>query len=462
MISLEVESIVIPHFIENQMKKIIDEETVNCKFVKLSDNMKDKLWKAIKEVLSLRNAIIKDRTIKNHSKLVENIKDIYEDYKNSLEEGTSNRYSNKYKKIKKTKLEQNIENINQQLQNRLTGGDLDEGLDNGLTENEEEDLEEEEDGYDDDISDKVKEDLQNTFIDDDSDNRITTDNEEDDSDNRMTIGNSDDDSDNRITIEEDDEDEDDGDEDNEDEDNQDEDDGEDDNGDDEEEEDDDEDNEDEDDDEEDNEDGDDDDDDEEDNEDGDDDEDDKVKDSDYDEPIIKISNKYNFPPMNIIRQFLAIKGHSKQDIKNMLRNPSKFFFDNDVRQIEVASKLDVSSAVDNEERERMATEFEENLGVFLTENGIKYRTQEELSEEQTEKYGHPVNTPDFLIETDLEINGKKINWIDAKNFYGGIIPTNISSMKKQIRKYVEEYGSGAIKFRYGFNDKLKIDDVFFF
>ena len=34
------------------------------------------------------------------------------------------------------------------------------------------------------------------------------------------------------------------------------------------------------------------------------------------------------------------------------------------------------------------------------------------------KYNKAINTPDFLILSNLEINGIKINWIDAKNFYG--------------------------------------------
>jgi len=44
----------------------------------------------------------------------------------------------------------------------------------------------------------------------------------------------------------------------------------------------------------------------------------------------------------------------------------------------------------------------------LDKNNIKYKTQEELVAEQIKNHGVPINTPDFLIKSDLYINGRKI------------------------------------------------------
>jgi len=55
--------------------------------------------------------------------------------------------------------------------------------------------------------------------------------------------------------------------------------------------------------------------------------------------------------------------------------------------------------------------------------------------------------------SNLYINGFKVNWIDAKNYYGVntyIIKNNIN---KQSKKYINNFGSGCIIFRYGFNEK---------
>ena len=75
------------------------------------------------------------------------------------------------------------------------------------------------------------------------------------------------------------------------------------------------------------------------------------------------------------------------------------------------------------------------------------------------KFGKAINTPDFLITSEFIINNKKINWIDAKNFYGSNIEFIISKIKKQIKKYLESYGSGCLIFNYGFNSNLLFQDV---
>ena len=68
-------------------------------------------------------------------------------------------------------------------------------------------------------------------------------------------------------------------------------------------------------------------------------------------------------------------------------------------------------------------------------NKVRFKTQEDLTKEQMEKYGRPINTPDFLILSDFYINNKKINWIDAKNFYGAntfLIKKKLENRQKNI------------------------------
>ena len=174
--------------------------------------------------------------------------------------------------------------------------------------------------------------------------------------------------------------------------------------------------------------------------------------------IIDLSLKYDFPPMAIVRQFLLLKTN-KHNVKSLLQNPSKIPDEklrNEIKMIE-ENRLDVFVTLDQSTTQDYAETFEVNMGEFLKQHGVKFKTQDELSQEQISKHGKAINTPDFLIESDLTINGKKINWIDAKNFYGADTWMINKSITKQTKKYVDEWGSGAIWFSLGFSEKLKIN-----
>ena len=103
--------------------------------------------------------------------------------------------------------------------------------------------------------------------------------------------------------------------------------------------------------------------------------------------------------------------------------------------------------------------FELEIRKFLIKNKIKFKTQNELTKEQIKKYGKAVNTPDFLILSDFYINDKKINWIDAKNFYGANTFLIKKNIQKQVPKYIDEYGFGSIMFSLNFSEKLHFDNV---
>ena len=86
---------------------------------------------------------------------------------------------------------------------------------------------------------------------------------------------------------------------------------------------------------------------------------------------------------------------------------------------------------------------------------INTNTSKKVLKEQIKTHGHPINTPDFLIKSDLYINNYKINWIDGKNFYGSTVPFIKDKIKKQTRKYLNTWGSGSIIFSLGSNENLK-------
>jgi hypothetical protein len=122
-----------------------------------------------------------------------------------------------------------------------------------------------------------------------------------------------------------------------------------------------------------------------------------------------------------------------------------------------------------DELAKSAVDFEQSVEKFLTQQGVGFRTQEQLVKEQTEKYGRAKCTPDFVLEHPLEItlqqNGKKISrrvhWIDAKNYTLTRHNFILDSIRKQAQKYNEEFGSGAFLFHYGFVEGVFLPNTIF-
>lgn len=178
--------------------------------------------------------------------------------------------------------------------------------------------------------------------------------------------------------------------------------------------------------------------------------------------IMELSQKYDFPPMAIVRQFLMEK-YNKKEVKSLLKDPSKINNDrlrNDIKYIQ-DNNMDIFVTLDQSTVQEHAETFELDLGDFLRSNGVRFKTQDELSQEQIDEHGKPINTPDFLIESDLTINGEEVNWIDAKNFYGADAWMIKRSIHKQTKKYIDRWGKGVIWFSLGFSENLKINSVQF-
>lgn len=172
-----------------------------------------------------------------------------------------------------------------------------------------------------------------------------------------------------------------------------------------------------------------------------------------------ISKKYDLSPILILKNILSSR-YSKEKIKDFfygkhLDKLSEF----DLEQLNFAKENDIFNKVDQTEQINNSKNFELEIQNFLVKNKIKFKTQNELTKEQIKKYGKAVNTPDFLILSDFYINDKKINWIDAKNFYGANTFLIKNNIQKQISKYIDEYGFGSIMFSLNFSEKLHFDNV---
>ncbi len=177
------------------------------------------------------------------------------------------------------------------------------------------------------------------------------------------------------------------------------------------------------------------------------------------ESVLQLSRRFDFPPVAIFRAILTSRGWSKVKIRDSLRKPDSKMNERDAREFRNAEEKDRVTNVNQGETAIKADLFEVVVGNYLDKHGINYRRQEDLLKEQQKEHGRPVNTPDFLIMDHLEINGEHVAWIDAKNFYGANLSFTKKKTRKQMNRYIDEWGSGAIVYRHSFCDGLKIPGV---
>ncbi len=175
--------------------------------------------------------------------------------------------------------------------------------------------------------------------------------------------------------------------------------------------------------------------------------------------IVELSKRFDYPPMNIFRGILKARGWSKIKIKDALRLPEKKLSKRDQEEFIKAEGADRVANVNQSETAKRADLFEEVLCEHFESKGVRIRRQPEMVAEQTKEHGKPIRTPDLLLLDHVIVNGQPIAWVDAKHFYGADIKFQRNKTIKQMNRYIEEWGQGAIVFRHGFSANLRIPGV---
>jgi len=175
--------------------------------------------------------------------------------------------------------------------------------------------------------------------------------------------------------------------------------------------------------------------------------------------VVELSKRFDYPPMNVFRTILKSRGWSKIKIKEALRAPEKKLNKRDQEEFANAEGADRVSNVDQSENAKRADLFEEALCEHFENKGVRIRRQPEMVAEQTKIHGKPIRTPDLLLLDNVIVNGQPIAWVDAKHFYGADLKFQRKKTIKQMNRYIEEWGQGAIVFRHGFSANLRIPGV---
>lgn len=139
--------------------------------------------------------------------------------------------------------------------------------------------------------------------------------------------------------------------------------------------------------------------------------------------------------------------------------PKKSFFKNIDELPDMRLKNEVKEAVESDfffsprahELHAIKGKLGESvLEAWLVEQGISFSTEEDLREMGMQK------TPDFLLDEGMEINGKKISWIESKALFGDEREHQYY-VKKQFTDYEENYGTGMVVYWYGFIDTITMN-----
>lgn len=173
--------------------------------------------------------------------------------------------------------------------------------------------------------------------------------------------------------------------------------------------------------------------------------------------ILDLAKKNDQPPMNVFRTILAAMKWSKAEIKNALRDPKKFE-ERERNEFIAAESADVVSMVKQAEIHENSEIFEDVLAAWLEQKGIRFVRQKQLETEQKEEFGTAMLTPDFLLLDQVDIEGVPCHWIDCKAFYGANLQFTIKKTKKQMARYINYWGSGAIVYLQGFSEAVKMED----
>lgn len=172
--------------------------------------------------------------------------------------------------------------------------------------------------------------------------------------------------------------------------------------------------------------------------------------------ILDIAKQYKFSPVATFRILLQARGiTSKEKLKKMTKNPQDYLGERDQKELASAIEHDIISMPDHTPIIEAAEGYELDLESLFKQHTKNYKTQQHLVDHQRETIGELIATPDLYFPNGVIINGKKLYWIDAKNFYGADTNNIRSGLKKQAKRYNQLYGQGAFIFKYSFSLSLR-------
>src|SRR5208282_373265 len=138
--------------------------------------------------------------------------------------------------------------------------------------------------------------------------------------------------------------------------------------------------------------------------------------------LLKISKEYNVPPLGLVRHVLQSRGWPKKLVNSWIITPNRVEDQEIYSLIVRAWENDSENPTTGKILSEKSRQYELQVEKMFRDMGLVFKTQEQLVQEQIERYGRAIRTPDFLLINPVYIvvshpDGSKtrhlIKWIDV-------------------------------------------------
>lgn len=159
--------------------------------------------------------------------------------------------------------------------------------------------------------------------------------------------------------------------------------------------------------------------------------------------LLNLSQERRFSPVLISSFVLRENGATKKEFYEYLRHPHSIKDSRIKKEIlEVLEEEVVYSPEAIEIQRRNGKAAEQKIGEWLDRLGASYITEREVRELYKK-------TPDFLMKDQFLLQECPIAWVESKASFGDKIQMR-SDYHRQLKHYVELFGSGLVVYWHGY------------
>ncbi len=159
--------------------------------------------------------------------------------------------------------------------------------------------------------------------------------------------------------------------------------------------------------------------------------------------FLKLSRERRFSPVLISSFVLRENGATKREFYEYLRHPHTIEDPRIKKEIlEVLEEEVVYSPEAIEIQRRNGRAAEQKIEEWLDQLGVSYITEREVRELYKK-------TPDFLMKGQFSLQECSIAWVESKASFGDNIQMK-SDYHRQLKHYVELFGSGLVIYWHGY------------
>lgn len=171
------------------------------------------------------------------------------------------------------------------------------------------------------------------------------------------------------------------------------------------------------------------------------------------DPVLAIAARHKIAPLAVLRQILVEEGYGEAKIRAMVANPETLP-PRLAAEAAAVFESDLGSRLNADRIKAKSQAYEDAVGAYLKGRGLEFKTENDLRAEheaatRAQQEPAPLLTPDFLFTRPVAIGGRRVVWLDAKDYplYGGKLVA--SSLARQAEKYTARFGPGAMVFSGG-------------